>query len=128
MAASRRRQILVVEDDAELARRVGTLLETQGYSVERARDGSEALVKFREKRPDLVILDAVMPKLSGFHVARLLKFDPQFKDVPILMITILARPEDKERGEHVGVDLYLTKPFSDEGLLEHIRKLLPAEG
>ena len=100
------------------------LLGGKGYQVDHASDGNEALAKIRSSVPDLVILDAVLPKSSGFQIARLIKFDPRFSKVLILMLTVLDQPVDKERAKAVGIDLYLTKPFMDENLLEAVKKLL----
>ena len=101
-----------------------SLLEAKGYSVRVAQDGHEALVKAREKMPELIVLDAVLPKMDGFQVARLLKFDSKSGKVPILMLTVLSRSADRERGKEVGVDRYLTKPFTDEEILLAIHELI----
>jgi DNA-binding response OmpR family regulator len=107
-----------------LADRIGLFLGAKGYRVDRASDGNEALQKIRVTLPDLVILDAVLPKMSGFQIARLIKFDQRCNEVSILMLTILDQPADKERAKTVGIDCYLTKPFTDEDLLEAVKKLL----
>ncbi len=118
------KRILLVEDDPQAAGEIRQMLSQKGYEVEVASDGYEALAKTRQISPHLIILDAVLPKMNGFQVARLLKFDPKFKEVPILMLTVLSRPEDRQRGEKVGVDAYLTKPFTTEALLQAIQGLL----
>jgi len=107
-----------------MADRIGLILGGQGYQVDYASDGNQALSKIRLTCPDLVILDAVLPKFSGFQVARLIKFDPNFGKLPILMLTVLDRPADKERAKLVGVDRYLTKPFSDDALLGAVKDLV----
>ena len=107
-----------------LADRLGALLGGKGYRVEYSPDGAQTLSKVRSLQPDLLILDAMLPKFSGFQVARLIKFDPILKKLPILMLTVLDQPADKERAQSVGVDLYLTKPFTDPVLLEAVEKLL----
>lgn len=122
--ASGHSRILIAEDDALLVDRIGLFLGGQGYQVDHASDGNCALSKIRSTRPDLVILDAVLPKFSGFQIARLIKFDPNFSKIPILMLTVLDQPADKERAKSVGIDLYLTKPFTDDALLEAVKKLL----
>lgn len=118
------KQILLVEDDAEYAQRVKQLLQPLGYQVDILSEGPEVLKRVREAAPDLLILDAVLPKMTGFQVARLLKFDAKYKRIPVLMLTVLGRPADREQGKSVGVDLYLTKPVGDAQLLEAIRQLL----
>lgn len=122
--ASNRSRILIADDDPDLSDRIGLFLGAQGYQVDHASDGQEALSKIRSTPPHLVILDAVLPKLSGFQIARLLKFDPHFSKLLIVMMTVLDQPSDKERAKAVGVDLYLTKPFTDNALLQAIKKLL----
>lgn len=116
--------VLIVEDDATIATHLVSLLEKKGYRVHVAQDGHEALLKARETLPGLIILDAVLPKMDGFQVARLLKFDAKSKTIPILMLTVLARSADRERGKEVGVDRYLTKPFSDEEILLAIHEMI----
>lgn len=111
-----------------MAGRIGLFLSGQGYQVDHAADGSQALSKIRLSRPDVVILDAVLPKFSGFQIGRLIKFDPNFNKVPILMLTILDQPADRERAKAVGINLFLTKPFTDDALLKAVKKLLESEG
>ena len=117
-------RILIAEDDTALLDRLAKFMQENGYQVDRAEDGSQALSKIRSTHPDLLILDAVLPKFSGFQISRLIKFDSNLKRIPILMLTVLDQPADKERAKTVGVDLYLTKPFSDGILLEAVKKLL----
>lgn len=118
------KRILLVEDEAECVRRVEGFLSAKGYEVQVVTNGHEALQKAREISPSLIILDVVLPKMSGYQVARLLKFDEKFKGIPILMLTVLDQPLDKEKAKAVGVDLYLTKPVADDELLKAVEKLL----
>ncbi len=122
--ASNRSRILIADDDPDLSDRLGLFLGGQGYQVDHASGGQEALSKIRSTQPNLVILDAVLPKISGFQIARLIKFDAHFSKLPIVMLTVLNQPADKERAKAVGIDLYLTKPFTDDTLLEAVKKLL----
>ena len=105
---------------------IGQLLANSGYQIDLAGDGYEAVLKVRQNPPSLILLDAMLPKMSGFQVARLLKFDPKFEKIPIVMLTVLNQISDRERGKEVGVNLYLTKPFTDQELLSAIRRLLPS--
>jgi len=89
--------------------------------VSEASNGQEALRQIRQEKPDLVILDVLMPKMNGFHVAALLKNDPQTMDVPIIILTIV---EDKEKGYRLGVDHYLIKPINTKALFDEIEELL----
>lgn len=118
------KQILLVEDDDEYAQRVRQLLRPLGYQVDILSEGPEVLKRVREATPDLLILDAVLPRMTGFQVARLLKFDAKYRRIPVLMLTVLGRPADREQGKSVGVDLFLTKPVGDAQLLEAIQQLL----
>ena len=118
------KRVLLVEDDADQQKKIGDLLKEHHYEVEIAQDGSEALTQVRKAAPGLILLDAILPKMNGFQVARLLKFDEKTKGIPIVMLTVLNRPADQEKGKEVGVDLYLLKPFTEQGLLDAIRKFL----
>ncbi len=118
------KRILLVEDDADQQKKMSDLLTRHHYEVEIARDGAEALTQVRKSAPGLILLDAILPKMNGFQVARLLKFDEKTKGIPIVMLTVLHRPADQEKGKEVGVDLYLAKPLTEQGLIEAVRKFL----
>ncbi|MGB4844700.1 MAG: GAF domain-containing protein [Ferruginibacter sp.] len=105
--------LLVVDDDESIRSLLNQELSELGYLVDEARDGKEALVKVRANRPDLIILDIMMPEMNGFDVAAVLKNDPVTMDIPIIVLSIV---QDKTRGFRIGVDRYLTKPI-DTGLL-----------
>jgi len=106
-------QILIVDDDDSIRSLLQQELGDAGYSIEEARNGKEALAAVRKQRPDLIILDIMMPEMNGFDVAAVLKNDPQTMDIPIIVLSIV---QDKTRGFRIGVDRYLTKPI-DTGLL-----------
>jgi DNA-binding response OmpR family regulator len=105
--------ILVVDDDEGIRSLLKQELTEAGYNVEEAADGKAAIVKIRERRPDLVILDVMMPEMNGFDVAAIMKNDPQTMEIPIIILSVV---QDKARGFRIGVDRYLTKPI-DTGLL-----------
>ena len=115
------RTILIVDDDAHIRELLKQELHEAGYGVREAADGREALAQIRRERPDLVILDVMMPEMSGFDVAAVLKGDPQTADLPIIILSIV---EDRERGYRLGVDRYLTKPIESGVILEEIERLL----
>lgn len=121
--------ILVVDDDPEIVSFVRRGLAYEGYKVDTAADGSEALAKAREREPDLVILDIMMPGIDGIEVAKRLR---QGGDVPILMLTAKGTVADKVTGLESGADDYLVKPFAFDELLARVRALLrrrqPGEG
>lgn len=121
--------ILVVDDDPEIVSFLKRGLAYEGYTIDTAGDGTEALAKAREREPDLVILDIMMPGLDGIEVSRRLR---QASEVPILMLTAKATVADRVAGLDSGADDYLVKPFAFDELLARIRALLrrrqPAEG
>lgn len=118
------KRILLVEDDPEDQQMLLEILGRGGYGVDLAQDGQEALVKARSGGHGLILLDAVLPRMDGFHVARLLKFDAKTKAIPILMLTGLDREATRQRGKEVGVDGYLTKPVAEADLLQEIRRMI----
>jgi signal transduction histidine kinase/DNA-binding response OmpR family regulator/methyl-accepting chemotaxis protein len=120
-SAATPKNILVVDDEAPIRKLLSQELGEAGYRVSEASNGQEALRQIRREKPDLVLLDVLMPKMNGFHVAAVLKNDPQTMDVPIIILTIV---EDKERGYRLGVDRYLTKPINTKALLDEIEVLL----
>lgn len=122
--ATKVKRILVVEDDTSQADQLRQILSGQGFQVDVAFDGYSALSQVRAILPDLLVLDAVLPKVTGFHLARLIKFDEKLKKIPILMLTVLNQQADKERGKQVGVDLYLTKPFTEDVFVKAVQNLV----
>ncbi|MBD2296389.1 PAS domain S-box protein [Anabaena sphaerica FACHB-251] len=113
--------ILVVDDDVNIRELLRQQLENEGYNVREAKDGVDAIHQIKTHRPDLILLDVMMPQINGFDVAAVLKNDPQTADIPIIMLSII---ENKERGYHIGIDRYLTKPIDTEQLLREIGSLL----
>ncbi len=120
------RRILVVDDEPGIVKVVRKQLELAGFAVLVATDGVSGLAQAREARPDLVILDLMLPKLNGHEVSAALKQDAQTRHIPILMLTANARPTDEQTSRQHGADGYLTKPFALDDLLSRIRGLLAA--
>ncbi len=116
-----------MDDDPLTVKVMQDLLELQGYQVLVAYDGQEGLKRARTWRPDLIILDIMMPKLNGFQVARLLKSDKLYRRIPIIILTVRAGEEDRALARMSGADLYLQKPFDPEDFLEKVRSFLPQE-
>ena len=116
--------ILVVEDEAALVTLLRYNLEKSGYAVDEATDGEEALIRVAESKPDLVLLDWMLPSLSGIEVCRQIRRRPETRALPIIMLTARAEDQDMVRGLNTGADDYITKPFSTEALLARIRSLL----
>jgi two-component system phosphate regulon response regulator PhoB len=120
--------ILVVEDEAPLLTLLRYNLEKQGFRVEEAADGQEALMRVAEARPDLVLLDWMLPALSGLEVCRQLRRRPTTRDLPIIMVTARTEDQDAVRALDLGADDYIAKPFVMEALLARIRALLRRAG
>lgn len=116
--------ILLVEDEAALVTLLRYNLEREGFRLVDARDGEEALVLAKEERPDLVLLDWMLPLMSGLEVCRQLRRAPETRDVPIILLTARGEEADKVRGLDSGADDYLTKPFSPAELVARMRAVL----
>ncbi len=117
-------RVLMVEDDPALAVMLRYNLEKQGYLVDEAGDGQEALLRVVEFSPDIVLLDWMLPSLSGLEVCRQIRRRPQTRDLPVIMITARMEEQDSIRGLNTGADDYITKPFSIEALTARMRALL----
>ena len=113
--------VLIVEDESSIARILEHNLERAGYATAIAPDGEAALAAARTVRPDLVILDLLLPRLDGWAVAERLKADPETAQIPVLMLSIVA---DRERGLTSGAVEYMTKPFAMHDLLARVQSLL----
>jgi len=120
--------VLVVEDEAALATMLRYNLEKQGFRVEEAADGQEALTRVSETRPDLVLLDWMLPVMSGLEVCRQLRRRPATRDLPVIMVTARSEDQDAVRGLNTGADDYITKPFNMDALLARMRALLRRSG
>ncbi|MCR6628575.1 MAG: phosphate regulon transcriptional regulator PhoB [Magnetospirillum sp.] len=116
--------ILIVEDEAALVTMLRYNLEKEGYRVCEAGDGEEALTVVAERKPDLVVLDWMLPSLSGIEVCRQLRRKPATRELPIIMLTARGEEGDKIRGLNTGADDYMTKPFSLPELMARIRAML----
>ncbi len=116
-----KKKILLVDDEPGITKIVGKRLESEGYDVVIAVDGEEALRQAAAVRPDLVILDVMLPKLNGFDVCRRLKDDG---GVPVILFTAMAQERDMKRGFESGADAYVRKPFRTKELLGKIRELI----
>ena len=122
-----KKKILVVEDEADLVKAIELRLTKEGFDVITALDGGDALKKARTENPDLLILDLMLPKIDGYKVCRLLKFDQKHKDVPVIMLTARVEERDRNLGMEMGADEYITKPFEWDNLLGKILNFLPRE-
>ncbi len=117
-------RILVVDDDPQIVRLLQSYLVADGMTVFNAADGLEAMHVVRRERPDLVVLDLMLPARTGFEVARLMRADEQLARIPILMLTARVEDEDKIAGFEHGADDYVTKPFNPRELVMRVRAIL----
>ena len=122
--AVKKKKILVVDDERDVVDLIETRLDLSGYEVLNAYDGLSALEIAKSQKPDLIVLDIMMPKLDGFNICRMLKFDNKYKDIRVILLTARVQEEDRLLGQEVGADAYLTKPFDGEVLLHTIKQLL----
>ena len=119
-------KVLVVDDDPTILRLLQVNLEMEGYEVQTASDGSQALDQIRAVEPDLVLLDVMMPQLDGWHVCEQVRNDPDLAHVPVVFLSARAQNSDRDRGRQAGADAYITKPFDPLALVELIRDLIAA--
>ncbi|MCF7873333.1 MAG: response regulator [Candidatus Omnitrophica bacterium] len=117
------KKILIADDEPDFVELISMRLEVNGYDVVSAKDGQEAIDKTKSEKPDLLILDLMMPKVDGFEVCRMLKFDDNFKDLPIIVLSALDQQQDREKAVEAGADEYFIKPFDLSLLLTKIQEL-----
>jgi DNA-binding response OmpR family regulator len=118
------KKILVVDDEADLVETIRFPLEMEGFNVLVSYNGEDALNQARKEKPDLILLDLMLPKLDGYKVCRLLKFDERYKHIPILMLTAKTQEKDKLIGKETGADEYITKPFDIDELIKKVKAYL----
>lgn len=117
-------KILIIDDDLETLRLVGLMLQRQGYQIISANNGALGINLAKKEKPDLIVLDVMMPDIDGFNVTKRLRADPELNDTPILMFTAKGQVDDKVAGYEAGVDDYLIKPVHPVELVAHIKALL----
>jgi two-component system, cell cycle response regulator DivK len=118
------KHILIVEDHEDNRQILRDLLGSVGYAMSEAADGEAALVAVKARRPDLILMDIQLPLLDGYEVTRRIKADPDFKDIPIIVVSSYALSGDEPRARVAGCDAYVTKPYSPRDLLRRIREFL----
>ena len=121
-----RARVLVVDDEPDLIRILEFGLRAAGYQVEIAVDGQEGLKKAREIRPDIILLDLMLPKLDGYKVCRLLKFDERYRQIPIIILSARTQEGDQALAKEMGANRFVTKPYEFGEILAHIEALLKA--
>lgn len=121
------KKILIVDDEQDIVESLKFVLENCSYTCYCAYNGEDGLKLAREISPDLIILDVMMPRINGYKISRLLKFDAKYKNIPILMVTARSQEEDKLIGEETGADEYITKPFDLDEVVKIVQKYLETE-
>jgi two-component system alkaline phosphatase synthesis response regulator PhoP/two-component system response regulator VicR len=117
-------RILVTDDEPNIVRLIQVNLERQGFQVETANNGAQALEKIRANRPDLLVSDVMMPEMDGFELLSNIRRDPALEDLPVIMLTAKAQDRDVLEGYTRGADMYLTKPFNPIELVTFAKRLL----
>jgi DNA-binding response OmpR family regulator len=121
---NKQKKILVVDDEVQLKQAISIRLEVNDFDVIGSGDGEDGLEKAKNEKPDLIILDLMLPKLNGFEVCRMLKFDDTYKNIPIIILSALDQQGDREKAIQCGADAYFIKPFDFDLLVTKIRSLL----
>jgi DNA-binding response OmpR family regulator len=119
-------RILIVDDDPMVTRLVRINLELENFEVVEVWDGKSALEAIKNDRPDLVLLDIMMPQIDGWEILKRLRADPSMRDLPIVLLTAKVQEEDIARGWNMGADGYILKPFNPVNLAESLREILSA--
>lgn len=118
-----KKRILIIDDEKEMSQVETLRLEAYGYAVSAAYDGESGLAKARAEKPDLILLDIMLPKISGYELCRLLKQDAACRDIPIILVSAIDQKYDTDLGKKVGASDFFTKPFEPDVLLAKIKEL-----
>lgn len=121
-------RVLVVDDDDVIRQLITVNLELEGFDVIPAVDGQDALDKVKDVQPDVVTLDVMMPRVDGWEAAARLREDPETAHIKVILLSARAQESDIQRGERIGVDAYLTKPFDPDELIDVVKRLVDASG
>ncbi len=118
-------KVLLVEDEKNIILGVRTCLDAVGYQVHVVEDGEQALEYIKTRKPDLVLLDLMLPKVDGFEVLKTIKQGDSTRDIPVIVLTAKVSQEDQKRAQDLGADCYMTKPFRPQELWDKIKDFLP---
>lgn len=121
-------RVLVVEDEDNIAIALDYLLTREGYDHDRVANGAEAMPRIRSDRPDVVLLDVMLPEVSGYEICQDIRMDPDLRGVKILMMTARGSAMERRKGLALGADGFIAKPFELKELREELRRLIDAEG
>jgi len=120
------RRILIVDDEPNIVLALELLMKKEGYEVHTVDDGERAVQAAKELRPDLILLDIMMPKMDGYEVCQKIRSDTLLKDVSIIMLTAKGREVEREKGMALGADHYITKPFSTRQVVMKVKEIMAA--
>lgn len=118
--------VLIADDEHNIRHILDFSLHAEGFDVLSAHTGEDALALARQERPDLIILDIMMPGKGGIETCRALKLDPQTADIPVILLTARSSPADRQAGDEAGANEYITKPFSPQKVIDSVQSLLGA--
>lgn len=119
-----KKRVLIVDDESDIVESIKFNLELENIECIEAYDGEEGLSWAKKEKPDLILLDIMLPKINGYKIARLLKFDQSYKDIPIIILTARAQEKDIRLGGETGADEYVTKPFDMDTLVALVKNYL----
>lgn len=120
------KRVLVAEDEPNIVESLRFLLRRAGFDVTSVLDGEAALVELRARPPDLLILDLMLPGRNGFEVLKAVKSDAALRALPVLILTAKGQPQDRRRAEEIGVESFMTKPFSNREIVDEVQRLTRA--
>lgn len=117
------KRVLIAEDEPHIVESLSFVLQRQGYEVEAVFDGESAIAQLRSSRPDVMILDVMLPRVNGFEVLKQVKSDAGLRLVPVIILTAKGQAQDRRMAEEIGVDGFMTKPFSNQEIIDEVRRL-----
>ncbi|MEC9431461.1 MAG: response regulator [Pseudomonadota bacterium] len=121
------KRVLIAEDEPHIVESLRFILSREGLSISSAEDGEAACREASAQRPDLVILDVMLPRLNGFEVLRRLRADPELSGLPVIMLTAKGQAQDRRTAEEIGADAFITKPFSNRDVVAQVLRLMGAD-
>ncbi|MBC8400629.1 MAG: response regulator [Candidatus Marinimicrobia bacterium] len=119
-----KKSILIIDDDPNIIALLETFIKPLGYNILKANDGMTGLQMARDFQPSLIFLDIMLPKLDGYKISRFLKFDDNYRQIPVIMLTAKTDTHDEEIGKQTGADDYITKPFNKSIIIDTIHKYI----
>jgi two-component system, OmpR family, alkaline phosphatase synthesis response regulator PhoP len=121
---SEQKNVMIVDDDPHVVRSLAFVLNKEGYNIRTTSDGEEALEKIRDSKPNLMLLDIMMPKKNGYEVCQEVKNNPALSDIYIIMLSAKGQEADREQGLSMGANEFMTKPFSPMKVVERVKQIL----